>query len=165
MAAPRTYTRLGADLALTGFAGVPSTVELVTADSWGELDLRVRPGGRGGLGQTVETLDLEVASGRDNLGQALLLRLLTMQGALAPLGHPEYGSRLPSLVGALNDTRTRNLARLYTIEAIRAESRVKELTRLSVDPVDGYPDTIRIAFDVVPHVDYDPLAVSLDGTL
>ncbi|MGC4084803.1 MAG: hypothetical protein QM736_22495 [Vicinamibacterales bacterium] len=90
MAAPRSYTSLGSDLALTAFAGVPSTVELITADSWGELDLRVRPGGHGGIAQPGSVLDLEVASGRENLGQALLLRLLTMKGTLAPLGHPQY---------------------------------------------------------------------------
>ncbi|MGC4084804.1 MAG: hypothetical protein QM736_22500 [Vicinamibacterales bacterium] len=65
----------------------------------------------------------------------------------------------------MNDERTRNLARLYTIEAIRDERRVKELTRLIVEPVEGYPDTIRIAFDVVPVGDEDPIAVSLDVTL
>ncbi len=165
VAASRTYTVLGSDLALTGYSGVASMVELTTADSWRELDLRVRPGGQGGLRGGAGVLDLAVASGRENLGQALLLRLLTMKGALAPLGHPQYGSRIPSLVGALNDARTRNLARLYTIEAVGEEPRVKELRRLLVEPVDGYPDTIRIEFDVVPLGDEDAIAVSLDVTL
>lgn len=162
---PRTYGALGADLALTAYRGVPSAVELVVADSWGELDLRVRPGGRGGLPQAGDVLDLAVASGRENLGQALLMRLLTMKGALTPLGHPQYGSRIPSLVGQLNDARTRNLARLYTIEAVGEEPRVKELRRLVVEPVDGYPDTIRVELDVVPAGDDDAIVVSLDVTL
>lgn len=165
MSAARSYTVLGSDLALTGYAGVASMVELSTADSWGELDLRVRPGGQGGRPQSGEVLDVAIASGRENLGQALMLRLLTMKGALAPLGHPQYGSRIPSLVGELNDLRTRNLARLYTLEAIREEPRVKALTRLIVEPVEGYPDTVRIAFDVVPAGDEDPIALSLDVTL
>ncbi len=165
VAAPRTYDVLGADLALTGYSGVPSTVELATADSWRELDLRVRPGGQGGLEAGADILDLAVARGRENLGQALLLRLLTMKGALAPLGHPQYGSRIPSLVGSLNDARTRNLARLYTLEAVGEEPRVKETRRLVVEPVAGYPDTIRIEVAVVPLGDEDAIAVSLDVTL
>jgi hypothetical protein len=165
MAARRRYDVLGSDLALTGYAGVPSTVELITADSWGELDLRVKPGGQGGLRQAGDVLDLAVATGRENLGQALLLRILTMKGALAPLGHPQYGSRIPSLVGQLNDEQTRNLARLYTIEAMSDEPRVRELRRLVVEPVNGYPDTIRIEFDVVPLGDEDAINVSLDVTL
>jgi hypothetical protein len=165
MAGPRTYEVLGKDFALTGHVGVPSTVALITADSWGELDLRVRPGGQGGLPQPGEVLDVEVAQGRENLGQALLLRLLTHRGSLAPLGHPEYGSRLPLLLGRTNDEQTRNLARLYVIEAVGQERRVKELRALQVETVDSQPDTIRIGLSVLPVGDDDPLALALDVTL
>ncbi len=165
MAKQRTYEVLGADLALTGHVGVPSAVELTTADSWGELDLRIRPGGQGGLAQAGDVLDVAVARGRENLAQALLLRLLTSQGALAPLGHPDYGSRLPSLIGRLNNEQTRNLARLYTIEAVGQERRVKELRELDVASIAGQPDTIRIGLSVLPVGDDDPLALALDVTL
>jgi hypothetical protein len=165
MGKARTYDVLGADLALTGMVGVPSTVELTTADSWGELDLRIRPGGQGGLRQPGEVADVAVTRGRENLAQALLLRLLTSRGALTPLGHPEYGSRLPSLIGRLHNEQTRNLARLYTIEAVNQERRVKELLELHVTAVDSQPDTIRISLSVLPYGDDDPLAFSLDVAL
>ena len=55
-------------------------------------------------------MDLGVVSGLDNLGQAVILRLLTPKGELAPLAHPEYGSRLHELVGRQNTATTRNLA-------------------------------------------------------
>jgi hypothetical protein len=44
---PRTFEKGGADLALISFVGTPSMVDLASADSWGELDLRVRRGGQG----------------------------------------------------------------------------------------------------------------------
>lgn len=49
---PRTFEKRGADLALISFVGTPSMVDLASADSWGELDLWVRPGGQGGLPQS-----------------------------------------------------------------------------------------------------------------
>ena len=165
MSEHRTFRQLGADLALTGYVGTPSTVELTTANSWGELDLRVTPGGHGGLRQAGDVHDLAIVSGRENLAQALMLRLLTSQGALEPLGHPSFGSRLPSLIGRLNNEQTRNLARLYTIEAIGQEPRVRELRDLQVETIAAQPDTIRIAFSVVPLGDDDPLALALEVTL
>jgi len=165
VAESRTFEKLGADLALTGYVGTPSMVDLASADSWGELDLRVRPGGQGGLPQAGDVIDIGIARGRENLAQALLLRLLTAQGALAPLGHPEYGSRLASLIGRLNNEQTRNLARLYTIEAVGQEPRVKELRALQVESSAGQPDRIRIGFSVLPQGDDDPLALAVEVTL
>ena len=43
--------------------------------------------------------DAGAVSGRANLAQALVLRLLTRQGALTGLGHPDYGCRLTELIG------------------------------------------------------------------
>jgi hypothetical protein len=165
VAEPRTFRLLGADLALTAYVGTPSTVELTTANSWGELDLRVAPGGQGGLRQAGNVHDLAIVSGRENLAQALILRLLTSEGALAPLGHPSFGSRLPSLIGRLNNEQTRNLARLFTIEAVGQEPRVRELRDLHVETIVTQPDTIRVAFSVVPLGDDDPLALALEVTL
>jgi phage baseplate assembly protein W len=158
-------TVLRTDLALTRYSGVPSAVELAAADSWGSLDLRVVPGGQGGLPQEGEIHDLTAASGRENLAQALLLRLLTRQGALAPLGHPEYGSRLVSLIGELNNETTRNRARLYTIQAVGQEPRAAELLELEVTTVPDQRDTIRISFSVQPRDDSEPLALALDVSL
>lgn len=119
--AQKSYRVLGTDLALTRYTGVPGSLELRTADSWGSLDLSVVPGGQGGLRKLRDTCDLGTADGRASLGQALVLRLLTPLGALAPLGHPDYGCRLVELIGRLNDQTTRNLARLYTLQALQGE--------------------------------------------
>lgn len=165
MAEMTTYKVLGTDLALTRYSGLPGAVPLEMADSWGTLDLQVVPGGRGGLPRRGEVSDLGAVSARANLAQALVLRLLTRQGALAGLGHPAYGSRLTTLIGELNNERTRHLARLFTIEALRQEPRVAELLDLSVQTVAGEPQTIRIGFSVLPVNDHDPLALALEVSL
>ena len=43
--------------------------------------------------------DLDTVSGRTNMAQAIVNRLLTRRGELSKLGHPDYGSRLHELVG------------------------------------------------------------------
>lgn len=77
-------------------------------------------------------VDLATHAGADNLVQALVLRLLTPQGELAVLGHPNYGSRLAELIGELNTETTRNRAKLYTLEALTADPRVKEVKSVVV---------------------------------
>jgi hypothetical protein len=156
-----TYKGIGADIAVTRYSGAPSSVGLEFADSWGTLDLKVVPGGRGGLPQTGDIRDLSPVAGRENLAQALILRLLTQQGALSGLGHPDYGCRLVELIGRLNNDTTRNLARLFTMQAIAQEQRVSQLLDLSVDTFPGQPDTIRISFSVLPLNDDQPLALAL----
>jgi phage baseplate assembly protein W len=163
-----TYAKLGTDIALTRYTGVAGQAPLDTADSWGTLDLRAKPAGRGSVVQTAggePLLDIAPVSGRENLAQALILRLLTLQGSLAPLGHSEYGSRLPELIGRINNETARNLARLYTIQAIDQEVRVRELVALSVTTVQDQPETIRISFSVLPLGDDDPLHLTLEVTL
>jgi phage baseplate assembly protein W len=103
--------------------------------------------------------------GRSNLGQALILRLLTPRGSLDQLGHPDYGSRLVELIGRRNDETSRNLARLYTLQAVREEPRVAELLDLSVETTPDSPDTIRIGFAVRPVGDDEPLALGLEVAL
>jgi phage baseplate assembly protein W len=79
-------------------------------------------------------VDLGVVAGVDNLAQALLLRLLTPFGALAHLGHPGYGCRLHELIGELNNETSRNRAKMYVLQALADEPRVKEVTSVSVTP-------------------------------
>ncbi len=78
------------------------------------------------------TGDLELLSGADNLKQALLLRFLTPVGELAALGHPDYGSRLFELLGELNNETNRNRAKLFVLQALAAEPRVKEVRSVQV---------------------------------
>jgi len=77
-------------------------------------------------------VDLDTYEGADNLVQALVLRLLTPQGDLAVLGHRTYGSRLAELIGELNSETVRNRAKLYTLEALTADPRVKEVKSVTV---------------------------------
>ena len=90
--------------------------------------------------------DLETLAGADNLKQALLLRFLTPAGELALLGHPQYGSRLFELLGELNTDTTRNRAKLYVLQALAAEARVKEV--LSVQVTQSAGDRARIDISI-----------------
>lgn len=77
--------------------------------------------------------DLQTVEGADNLVQALTLRLNTPRGQLADLGHPDYGSRLPELIGRPNDATTRNLVRFYTLACVRQEPRVQRVLDVKVE--------------------------------
>lgn len=94
--------------------------------------------------------DFGVVSGLDNLGQAVVMRLLTPRGELDALAHPEYGSRLHELVGRQNTATTRNLAKLHVLESLRLEPRIQAVTRVSVTPAVGQRDRIDIELDVLP---------------
>jgi phage baseplate assembly protein W len=92
-------------------------------NSWGSLDLVADP---------PRATDLATAVGADAIRQALLLRLLTPVGALADLGHPNYGSRLYELLGELHTPAARDLARAFTLRAVLAEPRVESVLSLEV---------------------------------
>lgn len=77
-------------------------------------------------------IDLETLPGTENLKQALLLRFLTPMGELAILGHPTYGSRLYELLGELNIERTHNLAKMFVLQALAEEPRVKQVLSVKV---------------------------------
>src|SRR5262245_45839682 len=77
-------------------------------------------------------VDLATLEGADNLSQALLLRFLTPVGELAILGHPDYGSRLFELIGERNTETNRNRAKLFVLQALAAEPRVKEVRSVRV---------------------------------
>lgn len=157
-----TLAVLRSDLALTRYTGTAGAAPLPAADSWGTLDLQVRPGGQGGLRQSAGSRDAGTVAGRDNLGQALIVRLLTPRGALAPLGHPEFGSRLAELIGGTNDETTRRLARLFTLEALAAEPRVARVVDLAVTSDALDPSMLHIDFAVLPLDDDAPLALALE---
>jgi phage baseplate assembly protein W len=102
------------------------------------------PNGRGRL------VDLGVALGRDNLAQAVILRLLTPRGELEALGHPSYGSRLHELIGRQNTEGTRNLARLHILESLGSEPRIDEVLELVVAPSSSHRDRVDVRLAVRP---------------
>jgi phage baseplate assembly protein W len=113
-----------------------------------------------------KTLDLAILSGRDNLGQAILMRLLTPQEELAPLGHPEYGSRLNSLIGRQNTETVRRLARLYILESLAREPRIAKVLEAQVTPHTVRRDRFDVRLRVQPIgaaavLDLGPFALEL----
>ena len=104
--------------------------------------------------------DLELIAGLDALTQAIANRLKTRQGELAPLGHPDYGSRHHDLIGQPNVQRTRDLIKLYVLQALRAEPRIDSVVSATVTAEDNPPrDTVRI--DLVLNVIGAPAPLNL----
>ena len=96
------------------------------------------------------TVDLLVATGLDTLTQAIANRLKTRRGELAALGHPEYGSRHHELVSQPNVDRTRNLIKLYVLQALRDEPRIEKVLQATVRAEHTPPrDTVRIELTVL----------------
>jgi phage baseplate assembly protein W len=97
------------------------------------------------LGGVRRDRDLFMTNGVDNLTQAIANRLKTRTGELAPLGHPGYGSRHHELVGEPNVARTRNLIKLYVLQALRDEPRIERVLKAEVRAEHDPPrDVVRI---------------------
>ena len=94
--------------------------------------------------------DLATIDDEYNLGQALINRMRTRQGELADLGHSLYGSKLHELIGEINNESTRELARIYTQEAIVQDPRIQRVLSIDVIPDPGDPNAISIKIAVVP---------------
>jgi phage baseplate assembly protein W len=111
----------------------------------------------------VELADLDRTTGRENLAQALTLRLLTPKGALAALGHAGYGSRLGELIGRNKTEALRGLCRAYILEAVREEPRVEDRPRaITFDPMREQPWDFVVEIVVQPVAGGDPVALGLE---
>lgn len=100
-------------------------------------------------GAPVTSRDLSVAEGIDAITQAIANRLKTRKGELAALGHPDYGSRHHELIGEPNVERTRDLIKLYVLQALRLEPRIQKVLRADVTAEHAPPrDTVRITLSV-----------------
>lgn len=144
----------GTDLAvLVGFA----------AHDTSPLDLQeARPPARRG-GRTVELVDLACLDGRENLAQALILRLLTPRGSLAVLGHAGYGSRLHELIGQRKNESARHLCRAFVLEAIADEPRVEpRAVAFTFDAEAETPSSLRFTLTVRPRGGGADLVVPLE---
>lgn len=112
--------------------------------------------------------DLATVSGRDNLAQAIVLRLLTPRGELEGLGHPGYGSRLHRLIGRGNTATNRNLARLYILESLAEEPRIEEVETVDVVTRPERRSLIDVTLEVRPIGSVDtvtvgPFTLELEG--
>lgn len=149
----RLMRELGTDLEL-GFVG--------PAGWWEDADLR---DGKGLTG-TPRKKDLLVASKVRAVEQLLVNRLMTHKGELAPLGHPEYGSRHHELIGEPNVERTRNLIKLHILEALGHEPRVQEVLSCKVyAPHDPPRDQVRVEMVVRLIDEPNPLNLVLPFSL
>lgn len=106
------------------------STDLYLGNRW----LDVQASDRTPVDMRAERGDLKLVSGRDDLAQAILNRLLTRRGELADLGHPNYGSRLHQLIGEPNTRRTQVLADLYIRESLAAEPRIREIVSIVFSP-------------------------------
>lgn len=115
-------------------------------------DLRLDFRGDGRVDLTLRGRDLDTLDGVDNLVQALRMRLLTMRGELARLGHPRYGSRVAELIGEPLTRQNLELLRRYVQRALRSDPRVAAVRELSVRPLQSDPGAV----DVSATIEADP---------
>ena len=131
----RRLQLLGRDLALT----YPSP-----AGWWEDADLATTVPDRAGA-----TVDAAVVDGVAAADQLFVNRLKTHKGELAPLGHPEYGSRHHELIGQPNVERTRALIKIYVLEALSREPRVAKVRRCDVTATHVPPrSAVRIVIEL-----------------
>lgn len=110
-----------------------------------------------------EVTDLGVIEDRENVAQALILRLLTPVGSLAELGHGEYGSRLVELIGQRKTESLRGLCRAFILEAVRLEPRVEDKPlAISFHPDQESPSTFAVEIVVVPVSSGEPVTVGME---
>ena len=148
----RLWPRLGRDLALTwaGPAGAFDSADLLAVP-------RPAPG--------MPVTDVAVVEREGAAVQFLVNRLMTREGELGPLGHPEYGSRHHELIGEPNTERTRNLVKLYVLAALRREPRVQRVEQCVVRMDDARRDLVRIELTIRLVDDDRPLEVVMPFAL
>lgn len=83
-------------------------------------------------------------SGKDNLIQALTMRLIVYRGHLGELGHQRYGSRVADLIGEPLDRANLELLRRYVRQALKEDPRVEEVTALTVSARADLPGAVDV---------------------
>lgn len=135
---------------MAGPANMLTDLALVERDARFRPVYAVKSGPRRFPGRAGSTEDLSTVSGFDNLAQAIIVRLLTPKGELAPLGHPEFGSRLHELIGEPNNTAHRALMKLFILESLAAERRIEPDVKVLIEPMKGVFDAVAVTLDVKP---------------
>jgi phage baseplate assembly protein W len=115
--------------------------DLLLVEYTGGVDLSQRSGGLDGG-------DLALAAGNDNAVQALTMRLRVRRGELAPLGWPDYGSRLHELIGEPNVPRTHLKLEVFARQAVEADPRVLRVEEVRTSTIPGERDTVRVAMEI-----------------
>lgn len=111
----------------------------------------------------LEVSDLETISGRQNLAQALILRLLSPRGSLSALGHASYGSRLHELIGEHKTPATRNLCRAFILEVVAQEPRVEnQAVEVTFHPDEETSSSFVFTLAVKPLTGDIPIGLTLE---
>jgi phage baseplate assembly protein W len=111
----------------------------------------------------LEATDLVTIAGRENLAQALMLRLLTPRGALAALGHASYGSRLHELIGRNKVDPLRNLCRAFILEVVAQEPRVEDqAVEVTFHPDEETASSFVFTLAVKPRTGDAPIGLTLE---
>ncbi|MFM2119492.1 MAG: hypothetical protein RL722_960 [Pseudomonadota bacterium] len=92
--------------------------------------------------------DIALASGNDNIVQALTLRLRVRLGELAPLGWPDYGSRLHELIGEPDLPRTRLKAQVFARDAVLLDPRVSQVLAVDIVSIPGERQVLRLTLQL-----------------
>jgi phage baseplate assembly protein W len=106
--------------------------------------------------------DLDLARGVDNIDQALRLRLLVRKGELAPLGWPDYGSRLHELIGEPNLARTHARLLAFAREAVEQDPRVEQVLQIQAEVPAGERDLVRLTLEVALIAEPHPSNLVID---
>lgn len=110
-----------------------------------KTDLRLKFNESGGVDLDWSTdTGATTVSGKDNLIQALTMRLIVYRGHLEQLGHQRYGSRVADLIGEPMDRANLELLRRYVRQAIKEDPRVDEVTQLSVTARADVPGAVDV---------------------
>ena len=121
------------------------------------LDLRL---GAGNVDRSREGPML--LDGRHNLGQALILRMLTARGTLTDLGHANYGSRLHELIGENKNESNRALCKAFVLEVVAQEPRVEDkAVAFEFDIESEGPSELRFTLTVQPVDGSEPFTIGL----
>lgn len=111
------------------------------------------------------TGDLGLAHGNENIIQALTLRLRVRRGELAPLGWPDYGSRLHELIGEPNINRVHVRLMAYARSAIEEDPRVAEVSQVTARVLPGEREIVRLTMDILLIDQPNPLNLVFDFDL
>lgn len=145
----------------TDLAVVPNMVAHDTAPL--DLTSRVRVQRRARPGEPGAPVDLATLGDRENLAQALLLRLLTPRGTLATLGHADYGSRLSELIGRRKTEELRSLCKAFVLEAVGQEPRVEpQALEFRFEFQEERFDNFVFTLAVAPRAGGDAVSLSLE---
>lgn len=147
----------------------PLGIDLLAAPGFAAHDaqgLDLVPVARLRRGARQETRDFSLVETRENLAQALLLRLLTPRGALGGLGHGDYGSRLHELIGRRKTNELRALAKTFVLETVAQERRVEpKLVDFRFEPDEERVDSFAFTLAVSPVSGGDPVELGLEVAL